>query len=174
MSCVGRGRSVSLGPKVLLRRATSSAECVLLMSAAIIIGSAVMSPRERLSAIFRIWAELNESIVASVFQLDTGADISRFVGALIGVVGIAQPWSPVGRAALLCFEDEGAAFVAVNPAETYRAVAVILEYAALEHIVVLTVVGAAAMGWLNPNQRHRPFMKLCVFASSDHPCHATA
>ena len=58
----------------------------------------------------------------------------------------------ISLASLLCFEDEGAEFVAVNPAKTDGAVTIVLKHAALEHIVVLAIIGAAAMGRINPYQ----------------------
>nr|WP_253185904.1 hypothetical protein [Novosphingobium sp. NDB2Meth1] len=50
---------------------------------------------------------------------------------------------PIALAALLGLKNEAAAFVAVDPAEALRAVAVILEHAAFEYIVVVLVVGTA-------------------------------
>ena len=59
---------------------------------------------------------------------------------------------PIGLAALLGFEDEGPAFVAVDAAEADGAVAIVLEHPAFEHIIVLYIIGAAAVRWLNPDQ----------------------
>ena len=58
----------------------------------------------------------------------------------------------VGFASLFGFEDESAAFVTVDPSEADGAVAIVLEHAALEDIVVLRVIGAAATRRLDPNQ----------------------
>ena len=53
---------------------------------------------------------------------------------------------------LLRLEDEGAALVDVDPAEAGRAVAIVLEDAALENVVVEGVVGAAALGRRHADQ----------------------
>ena len=44
------------------------------------------------------------------------------------------------------------AFVGVDPAEALGAVAFVLEYAAFEHVVVVRIVGAAAVGRIDPDQ----------------------
>ena len=70
----------------------------------------------------------------------------------VEIVLAALGGGAIGLAALLRFEDERAALVAVDPAEADGAVAVVLEHAALEHIVVLGIVGAAAVRRLDPDQ----------------------
>jgi hypothetical protein len=53
---------------------------------------------------------------------------------------------------LLRFKDERAALVAVDPTKAGRAIPVVLKYAALKNIVVLRVIGAAAVRRLDPDQ----------------------
>src|SRR3546814_6667495 len=59
----------------------------------------------------------------------------------------------VGIAALLGFEDVAVALVGIDPAEAFSAVGFLLEDAALEHIVVVCVIGAAALGRIDADQR---------------------
>lgn len=58
----------------------------------------------------------------------------------------------VGIAALLGFENETMAFVGVYAPETFGAVGLLLEHAALEHIIVVAIVGAAALGRIDADQ----------------------
>ncbi|MEO9826141.1 MAG: hypothetical protein ABJF50_17205 [Paracoccaceae bacterium] len=53
---------------------------------------------------------------------------------------------PVSLAALLGFEDETAALIAIDTAEALCAVAIVLKDAAFEDKVVMLVVSAAAGG----------------------------
>jgi hypothetical protein len=55
----------------------------------------------------------------------------------------------VRLAALLGLKDEAVALVAVHPAEAGRAVAIVLEDATLEDVVVVLVVRAAAERWID-------------------------
>ena len=59
----------------------------------------------------------------------------------------------VGIGALLGFEDKAVAFIGINPAKALGAVGFFLKHAALEHIVIMAIVGAAALGRIDANQR---------------------
>ena len=58
----------------------------------------------------------------------------------------------IGFAALLSLKDEGALLVAINPAEAFRPVAIVLEHPSLEHVVVLSVVHPAALRRLDADK----------------------
>jgi len=58
----------------------------------------------------------------------------------------------VGIAALLGLQHEAMTFIGVDPAKAFGAVGFLLEHAALEHIIVMGVVGAAALGRINADQ----------------------
>jgi hypothetical protein len=53
---------------------------------------------------------------------------------------------PVSLAALLGLQDEAVPLVAIDPAKALRAIAIVLEHAAFEHVIVVRIVGAAAGG----------------------------
>ena len=55
----------------------------------------------------------------------------------------------VGIAALLSLQHEAVAFVGVDPAKTLGSVGLLLKDAALEHIIVVGIVGATALGWID-------------------------
>jgi hypothetical protein len=55
----------------------------------------------------------------------------------------------VGLAALFGFEDEHVALVAIDAAETLRAVAIVLKHAAFEHIIIVGVINLAAIGCID-------------------------
>ncbi len=73
------------------------------------------------------------------------AEDVQIVFALVGC-------GPVGLAALLGFEDKAAALVAVDPAETGGAVAIVLKDAAFEDVVVGRVIGLGTPGRVDVEQ----------------------
>ena len=58
----------------------------------------------------------------------------------------------VGIAALFGFQHEAMTLVSIDPANALGAVGFLLKHAALEHIVIVGVVGAAALGRIDADQ----------------------
>ena len=74
--------------------------------------------------------------------------LAEDVEIIVALVGS----SPVSLAALLGFEDEAATLVAVDPAEAFGAVAIVLEDAALKDVVVRRVIGLRTARGINTEQ----------------------
>ena len=65
----------------------------------------------------------------------------------------------VGIAALLCLKHKAAAFIGVQPSKAFGAIAIVLKHAAFENIIIVRIIGLAALGRINANQRGKAVHK---------------
>ena len=115
-----------------------------------------MIGRQRLGIAFGLALRLKHRAGPAGRPAPRGAALDAGAGGLaenVQIVLAACRSGLVRLAALLGLKDEAVALVAVDAAKALRAVAIVLKHPALEHIIVVRVVGAAAIGRGHADQR---------------------